>query len=171
MKRKLEADKDLTNVAKGFVQQISPVKQGNRAAYFDGYIQTNTNHFKRFICFDKEKHEVLHLAAVNQSPLKLTEVREVPSRIDATKTDIIVNNRSKVEVGKLDFMYTRKQEETNARLTVLEIQKVPEKNQVYINQIKSKVLFKVGTLTNSTNISSRELFKPTCILRYKLQQF
>lgn len=64
MKRKLEADKDLTNVAKGFVQQISPVKQGNRAAYFEGYIQTNTNHFKRFVCFDKEKHEVLHLAAL-----------------------------------------------------------------------------------------------------------
>jgi hypothetical protein len=62
MKRKLEADKDLTNVAK--VQQISPVKQGNRAAYFDGYIQTNTNHFKRFVCFDNEKHEVLHLAAL-----------------------------------------------------------------------------------------------------------
>ena len=38
------------------------------------------------------------------------------------------------------------------------------------NQIKSKVLFKVGTFTNSTNISSHELFKPTCILRYKLQQ-
>ena len=37
------------------------------------------------------------------------------------------------------------------------------------NQIKSKVLFKVGTFTNSTNISSHELFKPTCILRYKLQ--
>jgi len=37
MKRKLEADKDLTNVTKGFLQQISPVKQGNRAAYFDGY--------------------------------------------------------------------------------------------------------------------------------------
>ena len=37
------------------------------------------------------------------------------------------------------------------------------------NQIKSKVLFKVGTFTNSTNLSSRELFKPTCILRYKLQ--
>ena len=38
-----------------------------------------------------------------------------------------------------------------------------------LGQIKSKVLFKVGTFTNSTNISSRELFKPTCILRYKLQ--
>ena len=39
------------------------------------------------------------------------------------------------------------------------------------NQIKSKskVLFKVGTFTNSTNISSHELFKPTYILRYKLQ--
>jgi hypothetical protein len=37
------------------------------------------------------------------------------------------------------------------------------------NQIKSKVLFKVGTFTNSTYLSSRELFKPTCILRYKLQ--
>ena len=39
------------------------------------------------------------------------------------------------------------------------------------NQIKSKskVLFKVGTFTNSTNIRSHELFKPTCILRYKLQ--
>ena len=35
--------------------------------------------------------------------------------------------------------------------------------------IKSKVLFKVGTFTNSTNISSHKLFKPTCILRYKLQ--
>ena len=37
-------------------------------------------------------------------------------------------------------------------------------------QIKSKLLFKVGTFTNSTNKSSHELFKPTCILRYKLQQ-
>jgi hypothetical protein len=34
-----------------------------------------------------------------KSPLKLTEVREVPSRIDATKTDIIVNNRSKVVIA------------------------------------------------------------------------
>ena len=40
---------------------------------------------------------------------------------------------------------------------------------VQLNQIKSKVLFKVGTFANSTNISSHELFKPTCILRYKLQ--
>jgi hypothetical protein len=30
-------------------------------------------------------------------------------------------------------------------------------------------LFKVGTFTNSTNISSHELLKPTCILRYELQ--
>jgi hypothetical protein len=35
--------------------------------------------------------------------------------------------------------------------------------------MSSKVLFKVGTFTNSTNISSRELSKPICILRYKLQ--
>jgi len=47
---------------------------------------------------------------------------------------------------------------------VIDIQKCL--NQI---KIKSKVLFKVGTFTNSTNISSRELFKPTCILRYKLQ--
>jgi len=39
----------------------------------------------------------------------------------------------------------------------------------YSNQINSNVLFKVCTFTNSTNISSHELFKPTCILRYKLQ--
>jgi hypothetical protein len=31
------------------------------------------------------------------------------------------------------------------------------------------VVFKVGTFTNSTNINSHELFKPTCILRYELQ--
>ena len=42
-------------------------------------------------------------------------------------------------------------------------------NQLHSNQIKSKVLFKVGTFTNSTNINSHELFKPTYILRYKLQ--
>ena len=57
----------------------------------------------------------------------------MPSRIDATKTDIIVNNRSKVVIEELDCMYTPKQvEETNARFTVLEIQKVPEKNPVCI---------------------------------------
>jgi hypothetical protein len=37
------------------------------------------------------------------------------------------------------------------------------------NQIKSKVLFQVGTFTNSTNISSHELLKSTCILRYELR--
>jgi hypothetical protein len=40
---------------------------------------------------------------------------------------------------------------------------------VLASQIKSKVLFNVGTFTNSTNTSSHALFKPTCILRYKLQ--
>ena len=43
-------------------------------------------------------------------------------------------------------------------------QMLPKVRNLY--QIKSKVLFKVGTFTNSTNISSRELLKPHEKFRY-----
>lgn len=147
MKRKFDAEKDLSNNVKGYVQQVSPVKKGNTTTFFDGYIQTDTNQYKRFVCFDKDKHDLLHLAASNKRPLKFTDVKEVPSRIDSTKTDILVNTRSKVEVAKLDFMHSKKdKDDINARLTVQEIQKIPEKTQVSSRATVRKQQFSYGVV-------------------------
>ena len=131
-KLKLEEEK---NCVSGFIQHVSPMKTSRmNTLYFNATIQYQRDTFRKVACFDSSKHSTLMEASNARTPLKLTDVQIVPSKFDSSKSEVLVNHKTKIEVCRqLSFAY---QQSTNddgmgdKKKTVKEVENTPEYNKV-----------------------------------------
>lgn len=93
----------------GFTQNVSPVKTSRtNSRYFNACVQVQRDTFSKVACFDVGKHSTLMEASNARTPLKLTDVQIVPSRVDASKTEVLINYRTKVEYMQgIEFLVSK----------------------------------------------------------------
>lgn len=133
--KKLNLEEDKTTVS-GFVQNVSPIRTSRtNSRYFNAVVQTKRNKFNRIACFDVSKHSVL--TDEHKPPLKLSDVQLVQSRIDSSKSEVLLNYKTKIEVCRtLDFNYKKSPDDegkTGEKVkTLAEVQAIPEHNKVFI---------------------------------------
>jgi hypothetical protein len=110
--KKLKTEEEKTCVS-GFIHNISPIRTSRtNAKYFNAIVQTQRNEHNRVACFDIGKHSLLLEASQAQTPLKFSDVQLVPSRIDSAKMEVLLNNRSKIEVCRsLNFNFKKPEED------------------------------------------------------------
>lgn len=129
----------------GFIQHVSPVKTSRtNNRYFNATLQIQRDTFSKVACFDPSKHSVLVEASNARTPLKLNDVQIVPSKFDSSKSEVLVNYKTEVEVCReLAFTYQRKEIDDTAgekTRTIQEIQNIPEYNKVTLYYYKSSNL-------------------------------
>ena len=121
----------------GYICDVSPpMIAANNRKYFIGMFQRSSSRYEKFVCFDKEKHGTLSAACAAHTPLKLVNTRSVPSRMDSTKTEIILNDKTAIEVARnLNFSNKPyKQEKSASSITSLEnLSTVAEYNKVLLS--------------------------------------
>lgn len=55
----------------GYLHSVSPIKiSKSNNSYFVGKLQTDTNVFKKMVCFDQSKHSSFHEATAAKTQLK-----------------------------------------------------------------------------------------------------
>lgn len=67
--------------------------------------------------------------------LKLTDVQIVPSRVDASKTEVLINNKTKVDVYRgltLCWNLTKEESVGEKKKSILDVQSTPEYNKVFV---------------------------------------
>lgn len=123
----------------GFIQHVSPIKTSRtNNKYFNATVQVQRDTFKKVACFDVMKHSTLVEASQARTPLQLTDVQIVPSRLDSAKTEVLVNYKSRVEVSRqLSFSYQKSTEDDHDSAgekfkTLKEVQNTPEFNKVFL---------------------------------------
>ncbi|XP_061179545.1 uncharacterized protein LOC133188181 [Saccostrea echinata] len=116
----------------GYIHEVSPIKISRaNNPYFTGKIQVNTNTFQKIVCFDQSKHAELKSASAARTPIKLCDIRNVPSREDSSKIDILVNSKTTINaVRTLDFRCHNDSNSECSTKTIEEIELTPEKNQI-----------------------------------------
>lgn len=120
----------------GFIQNVSPVKTSQtNSRYFNACVQVQRDTFSKVACFDVGKHSTLMEASNARTPLKLTDVQIVPSRVDSSNTEMLINYRTKVEVCReLNFSYKKLTTDESAgekKKSILDVQSTPEYNKVW----------------------------------------
>lgn len=120
----------------GFIQNVSPVKTSQtNSRYFNACVQVQRDTFSKVACFDVGKHSTLMEASNRRTPLKLTDVQIVPSRVDSSNTEMLINYRTKVEVCReLNFSYEKLTTDESAgekKKSILDVQSTPEYNKVW----------------------------------------
>lgn len=123
------------NAVSGYIQDVSPIKiSAKNYPYFQGIIQTDTDVYRKIVCFDVQKHGNLNQAHLSKTPVKLQRVNFAPNKEDASKSDILINQRSTINTGSLNFQFYQQPEKesgkTQGKKTVLAINNIPEKNSV-----------------------------------------
>ena len=102
--------------------------------YFNATIQYQRDTFRKVACFDSSKHSTLMEATI----LKLTDVQIVPSNFDSSKSEVLVNHKTKIEVCRqLSFAYQKSTNDDgmgDKKKTVKEVENTPEYN-------KAKLIF------------------------------
>lgn len=95
----------------GFIQHVSPVKTSRtNNRYFNATLQIQRGTFSKVARFDPSKHSMLVEASNARTPLKLNDVQIVPSKFDSSKSEVLVNYKTEVEVCReLAFTYQRKE--------------------------------------------------------------
>ncbi|MES9903983.1 MAG: hypothetical protein ABW168_15075 [Sedimenticola sp.] len=89
------------NEVDGYLHEVSPIKMSrSNNRYFNAKIQTDRERYSELVCFDIGRHPVMKTAAEKLTPVKLQEIREVPSQKKGGSTDILVNHRSILTVTK-----------------------------------------------------------------------
>lgn len=93
----------------GFTQNVSSVKTSRtNSIYFNACVQVQRDTFSKVACFDVGKHSTLMEASNARTPLKLTDVQIVPSRVDASKTEVLINYRTKVKYMQgIEFLVSK----------------------------------------------------------------
>lgn len=132
-KRKPENDE-----LSGFVHDLTPIKVSKtNSKYFNCVLQTNTSEYTKLVCFDSVKRALFENAVQTKSPVKLKEVKQVPSRENSNSTDVLVNSRSDVQsikASKLDFKFNPKSQELKTKeIRLKHVQTLPEKTLVCMN--------------------------------------
>ena len=83
----------------GFIHNVSPLKVSkNNNKYFDADFQDGSSEYKRLVCFDSRKHNTLSEAEKARKALCFSNVKLGMNLKDSTKTDIILNDRSTIQV-------------------------------------------------------------------------
>ena len=126
-KREL-ADNEVT----GYLHEVSPIKISKaNNSYFVGKLQTDTNVFQKMVCFDQTKHSSFHEATAAKTPVKICNVKNVQSREDSSKIDVLVNAKSQMHVVRnLNFQHHLDDSVADDNKTLEEILHIPEKNKV-----------------------------------------
>lgn len=143
-KRKLEDDNELS----GFVHDLTPLKVSRtNAKYFNCILQTDTSEYKRVVCFDSVKRSLFENAEQTKSPVKLKDVKEVPSK-DNNSPDIMVNSKSdlqSIKATKLDFNHhpRSRQEVKTAEICIKDVQTLPEKTMVRMKEYVRKTSIRI----------------------------
>ncbi|XP_033726298.1 uncharacterized protein LOC117315965 [Pecten maximus] len=130
-------DEDGQNSCTGYIHDVSPIKRSKaNNPYFEGTIQTADRQYQRLVCFDTNKHGTLQAAATSKTPLKLSSIKQSPSRADSTKSDVVINQSSTLElkVRKLDFDHYAMKKQTGTTPTPIKtiVEQIPEYNKVTI---------------------------------------
>ncbi|XP_069109877.1 uncharacterized protein [Argopecten irradians] len=137
-KRKLSDLEDTQGSCTGYIHNLSPIKRSKaNNPYFEGTIQTADRQYQRLVCFDVAKHGTLQGAATAKTPLKLSNIKQSPSRSDATKSDVVINQSSTLElkIRKLDFDHLAMKTETTGTTPMLIktiVDQIPEYNKVAV---------------------------------------
>ena len=89
------------NNAVGYVQNLSPTKKGKRRkiSYFDFMLQTSEHGHSRAVCFQESLKASFESYQGSGIPVKIRNVSRKPNFDDPSNLDIIVNNRSTVEMA------------------------------------------------------------------------
>lgn len=132
--KKIKIDEEKPSIS-GYIQNVSPIRTSRtNSRYFNAVVQTERNEFNRVACFDIGKHSVLVDASSTQTPLKLSDVQLVPSRLDASKSEVLLNHKTKVEVcRRLNFNFKKLPDEDKDGEKVknlADVQATPEHNKV-----------------------------------------
>ncbi|XP_061163774.1 uncharacterized protein LOC133187078 [Saccostrea echinata] len=135
--KKIKIEEEKTSVS-GYVQNVSPIRTSRtNSRYFNAIFQTERNEFNRAACFDVAKHSVLMDASQAHTPLKLLDVQLVPSRIDASKSEVLLNHKTKIEVCRtLNFNFKQSPNDDDKDgekvKSLAEVQATPEHNKVAV---------------------------------------
>lgn len=116
----------------GYLHAVSPIKiSKSNNSYFVGKLQTDTNVFKKMVCFDQSKHSSFHEATAAKTPIKICNVRKVQSREDSAKVDVLVNAKSQMHVVRsLTFQHHADDNVDDENKSLADILHIPEKNKV-----------------------------------------
>ena len=125
----------------GFLHHISPVKMSrSNCHYFEATIQLDKESYSRVVCFDKTKHDSMTGASSAKTPVKWTNIKVIPSRLNSTEKDILVNFKNTVEIAKkLNFSSAENPASSSSRDDELqfinELATIPERNKVGISYL------------------------------------
>lgn len=132
--KKIKIEEEKPSIS-GYVQNVSPIRTSRtNSRYFNAIVQTERNEYNRMACFDVGKHSVLVDASTAHTPLKLSDIQLVPSRIDASKSEVLLNHKTKVEVCRtLNFNFKKSPDDDKDGEKVkslTDVQATPEHNKV-----------------------------------------
>ena len=101
-----------TDEITGFIQNVSPLGQGQTKKYFDFQVQTGTD-VVRAVCFSPSKRKAFDEASMKKSPVK---IRKFMLDKKEGSTDILMND--KVQLDELDSVDFERREIVPQGLTI-----------------------------------------------------
>ena len=137
----------------GYVHSVSPTKRSKRKSfpYFDFMLQTETEGYKRVVCFNEKLRSSLDKYQQANVPVKIRNASRSKSTMDDNQTNFLLNKRSRIEEAnnnEVQFEALPLPQPTIQQVQLQEINSIDAKTKVDVKALLTKKNDQVRLIRN-----------------------